>query len=42
MSKSNKTMLMTVLATLLVIAVINNISTLQSLKEVISGDSGWF
>lgn len=40
--KINKTMAWTVLATLVVLAVINNVSGLSQLKKQISGDTGWF
>ncbi|MDO6583213.1 MULTISPECIES: hypothetical protein [Photobacterium] len=41
MKKEHKVMLITVVVTLLIIAVINNVSSLKTLKETIYGD-GWF
>ncbi len=42
MKAQHKTMLITVLVMLLVIAVINNVSVLKTAKELIYGKSGWF
>ncbi|WP_367989836.1 hypothetical protein AB2S62_21750 [Vibrio sp. NTOU-M3] len=42
MKDKHKTMLLTVLATLIIIALINNVSMLEALKEQINGKSGWF
>ncbi|WP_428750700.1 hypothetical protein [Vibrio cionasavignyae] len=42
MQAKHKTMLMTVVAVLIALAVINNVSALTPLKEQVNGDSGWF
>ncbi|WP_273542294.1 hypothetical protein [Vibrio fluvialis] len=42
MKAQHKTMLMTALVTIVIIAAINNISAMQKLKETINGKSGWF
>ncbi|GAB6261825.1 hypothetical protein [Photobacterium sp. CCB-ST2H9] len=41
MKKEHKVLLMTVLVTLVIIAVINNVSSLKKIKETIYGN-GWF
>ena len=41
MKKEHKVLLITVLVTLVIIAVINNVSGLKKVKETIYG-SGWF
>lgn len=42
MKAQHKTMLMTALVTIVLIAAINNISAMKTLKETINGKSGWF
>ncbi|MEZ8744155.1 MULTISPECIES: hypothetical protein [Vibrio] len=42
MKAQHKNMLIAVVLTLLVIAIINNVSTLEAVKELINGKSGWF
>lgn len=42
MKEKHKTLLITVLVTLVVIALINNVSMLNMLKEQINGKSSWF
>ncbi|WP_428751204.1 hypothetical protein [Vibrio cionasavignyae] len=42
MKASHKTMAVTILFALIVIAAINNVGALQPLKEQINGDKGWF
>jgi hypothetical protein len=38
----SKSTMMTVAATLITLAIINNIPALGPVKKVVSGDSGWF
>ncbi len=42
MKKDHKLALMAVLITLVLIAIINNVSALKTVKELIYGKSGWF
>ncbi|MFA0084441.1 hypothetical protein BCU66_023035 [Vibrio sp. 10N.286.49.B1] len=42
MQAKHKTMLFTVVAVLVALAMINNVSALNPLKEQINGKSGWF
>lgn len=42
MKAQHKTMLLTAVVTILLIAAINNISAMQTLKDTIYGKSGWF
>ncbi|CAH6849672.1 conserved hypothetical protein [Vibrio chagasii] len=42
MKAQHKNMLIAVALTLLVIAIINNVSTLEAVKELINGKRGWF
>ncbi|WP_286036697.1 hypothetical protein [Vibrio sp. SCSIO 43133] len=42
MQAKHKTMLMTVFAVLVALAIINNVSALKPLKQQVNGDSGWF
>ena len=42
MKAQQKNMLIAVALTLLVIAIINNVSTLEAVKELINGKRGWF
>jgi hypothetical protein len=38
----SKSTMVTIAATLLALAVINNIPALGPVKKIVSGDSGWF
>ena len=42
MKSQHKTMLITAAVTIVIIAAINNISAMSTLKETINGDTGWF
>ncbi|WP_255091367.1 hypothetical protein [Vibrio aestuarianus] len=42
MKAQHKTMLITAIVTIVLIAAINNISAMSALKETINGKSGWF
>lgn len=42
MKAQHKNMLIAIVLTLLVIAIINNVSMLKAVKELINGKSGWF
>lgn len=42
MKEKHKTLLTTVLFTLVIIALINNVAVLKTLKEQLNGKSGWF
>lgn len=40
--KNHKNILIAVVLTLLMIAIINNVSTLEAVKQLINGKRGWF
>ncbi|CAH1526266.1 MULTISPECIES: hypothetical protein [Vibrio harveyi group] len=42
MKEKHKSMLWTAVIVLFMLAVINNVGALESLKKQINGDSGWF
>ncbi len=42
MKKDHKMALIAVLLTLIAIAIINNVSALKTVKELVYGKSGWF
>ncbi|WP_337921396.1 hypothetical protein [Vibrio cholerae] len=42
MKKEHKTMLLTVVVALVIIAIINNLEPLEKLKKQLNGDTGWF
>ncbi|MCR9707611.1 hypothetical protein [Vibrio cholerae] len=42
MKKEHKTMLLTVVVALVIIAIINNVEPLEKLKKQLNGDTDWF
>ncbi|MFL7011915.1 MULTISPECIES: hypothetical protein [Enterovibrio] len=42
MKEKHKTLLMTVVLSLVVIAMINNVSAFEQVKKQLNGDSSWF